>query len=192
MHACCSLLLVAVADARGLIHESRGTQKIQTPQRFYRFPLRFQKHARCQFSRSNSRLAHNLKSHPPRPRSTLVRLLFLALPTLSTQLHSTHLYGIALAPLKTSLTMSTLADPQNPQKLNFPGPIGTKRRRMRSGGGVSTATNNAPKQFDEVENISEQKTTQTSKCKGATTIPIFLKSKLLFVAPPRFTGSSIL
>ena len=73
--------------------------------------------------------------------------------------------------------MSTLADPQAPGKLNFPGPIGTKRRRMRSGGNVSTLTNNAPKSLDEVENISEQKTTQTSKCKGATTIPIFLKSK---------------
>ena len=56
---------------------------------------------------------------------------------------------------------------------NFPGPIGTKRRRMRSGGNVSTVTNKIPK----VENISEEKTTQTSKCKGATTIPIFLKSK---------------
>lgn len=74
--------------------------------------------------------------------------------------------------------MSTLANPQVPGKIsNFPGPIGTKRRRMRSGGNVSTATNNAPKQFDEAENISDQKTTQTSKCKGATTIPIFLKSE---------------
>ena len=77
--------------------------------------------------------------------------------------------------------MSMVADHQTP-KLNFPGPIGTKRRRMRSGGNVSTASHNTPKQFDEVENISEQKVTQTSKCKGATTIPIFLKSKSLIDA----------
>ena len=70
-----------------------------------------------------------------------------------------------------------LADPHTPGKLNFPGPIGTKRRRMRSGGNVSTGSNNTSKRLDEVENISEQTTTQTSKCKGATTIPIFLKSK---------------
>ena len=71
--------------------------------------------------------------------------------------------------------MASLAEYPSPPKVNFPGPIGTKRRRMRSGGNVSTVTNNAPK----VENISEQKTTQTSKCKGATTIPIFLKSKFI-------------
>ena len=69
--------------------------------------------------------------------------------------------------------MASLADIPSPPKVNFPGPIGTKRRRMRSGGNVSTLTNNSPKPM----NISEEKTTQTSKCKGATTIPIFLKSK---------------
>jgi methyl coenzyme M reductase subunit C-like uncharacterized protein (methanogenesis marker protein 7) len=69
-----------------------------------------------------------------------------------------------------------MASPEapTPGKVNFPGPIGTKRRRMRSGGNVSTLSNDAPV----LENISEEKTTQTSKCKGATTIPIFLKSKL--------------
>lgn len=39
---------------------------------------------------------------------------------------------------------------------------------MRSGGGVSTLTNNTPK---------EQEQKKDGKCKGATTIPIFLKSK---------------
>jgi hypothetical protein len=89
--------------------------------------------------------------------------------------------------------------------LNFPGPLSTKRRRMRSGGGATntgvvtsngnatTTTELAPSEttlpptlaasqseasmMNDDENISEQKTTQTSKCKGATTIPIFLKSK---------------
>jgi hypothetical protein len=80
------------------------------------------------------------------------------------------------------INMASLADPQNPAgKFNFPGPLGSKRRRMRSGGNVSTQTNNAPRgdPANPIENISEQKTTQTSKCKGATTIPIFLKSKLV-------------
>lgn len=78
-------------------------------------------------------------------------------------------------------------------KVNFPGPIGTKRRRMRSGGNVSTVTNNgvpstvtttnassAASTSKPEENVSEEKTTQTSKCKGATTIPIFLKSKCCY------------
>ena len=87
--------------------------------------------------------------------------------------------------------------------LNFPGPLSTKRRRMRSGGGATSTgvvanTGNATAVTEQVplepmlsaaqseasiinneENISEQKTTQTSKCKGATTIPIFLKSKFI-------------
>lgn len=63
-------------------------------------------------------------------------------------------------------------------KMNFPGPVGAKRRRMRSGGNASTITNNSstPSTNKSEENISESKTAQTSKCKGATTIPIFLKS----------------
>ena len=68
--------------------------------------------------------------------------------------------------------MATVIDPT---KMNFPGPLGSKRRRMRSGGNVSSQKNNVPPQ--DVENVSEQKTTQTSNCKGASTIPIFLKSK---------------
>lgn len=79
---------------------------------------------------------------------------------------------------------------------NFPGPVGTKRRRMRSGGNVSNLTNNASAvpsstldldELDEFQHDSEhtvtlaeaddvgEKVVQTSKCKGATTIPIFLK-----------------
>jgi hypothetical protein len=53
--------------------------------------------------------------------------------------------------------------------INFPNQLGSaKRRRMRSGGGVSTATNNTPK---------DQEKKPDSKCKGGQTIPIFLKSK---------------
>lgn len=59
----------------------------------------------------------------------------------------------------------------------FPGPIGTKRRRMRSGGNVSTLSNNEPLvTLSEADDVGE-KIVQTSKCKGTTTIPIFLKSK---------------
>jgi len=73
--------------------------------------------------------------------------------------------------------MSTVAAP----KLNFPGPIGTKRRRMRSGGNVSTITNNAPAQAslapsledDDEDDMNDSKA--GGKCKGVTTIPIFLK-----------------
>jgi hypothetical protein len=86
--------------------------------------------------------------------------------------------------------------------LKFPGPLSTKRRRMRSGGNVSVTISGSTEPFhhnninsttapdddislppedDEGENISEQKTTQTSKCKNSTTIPIFLKSKLVCV-----------
>lgn len=76
-------------------------------------------------------------------------------------------------------TMATTADPVPTGKFNFPGPIGTKRRRMRSGGNVSTATNNVPKKGSSIldDDDDDPKTAQTSKCKGATTIPIFLKSK---------------
>ena len=56
-------------------------------------------------------------------------------------------------------------------KIDFPNMLGPKRRRMRSGGNVSTATNNVP------TSISEEKTAETSRCKGVSTIPIFLKSK---------------
>jgi hypothetical protein len=81
---------------------------------------------------------------------------------------------------------TTLAGPQ-PEKINFAGMVGPKRRRMRSGGNVSTLTNNAPKGgVDTIEEDEDdrdgddgddEKTSQTSKCKGSTTIPIFLKSE---------------
>jgi hypothetical protein len=50
---------------------------------------------------------------------------------------------------------------------------------MRSGGNFSTMSNNTlkSKSVDDDDDDGEGKTTQTSKCKGATTIPIFLKSK---------------
>mmetsp|Transcript_22500 Transcript_22500/g.51879 ORF Transcript_22500/g.51879 Transcript_22500/m.51879 type:complete len:80 (-) Transcript_22500:1279-1518(-) len=57
-------------------------------------------------------------------------------------------------------------------QIKFPNMLGTKRRRMRSGGNVSTATNNTPKSADD---FTDDKTAETSRCKGATTIPIFLK-----------------
>ena len=73
---------------------------------------------------------------------------------------------------------STMTHPGPPGKINFAGMVGAKRRRMRSGGNVSTLTNNGTKPADTptIEE-DEEKTAQTSKCKGATTIPIFLKSK---------------
>jgi hypothetical protein len=90
---------------------------------------------------------------------------------------------------------SVLPPPPN-GKINFAGMVGPKRRRMRSGGNVSTLTNNSTKSsninnYDEedddddaiqmdtsiMEDGDTEKTAQTSKCKGATTIPIFLKSE---------------
>lgn len=72
--------------------------------------------------------------------------------------------------------MTSQVAPPQPGKINFAGMVGAKRRRMRSGGNVSTLTNNAAKDTG-VNGMDEEKTAQTSKCKGATTIPIFLKSK---------------
>jgi hypothetical protein len=78
-----------------------------------------------------------------------------------------------------SVAYCIMATPSAP-KFGFPGPIGTKRRRMRSGGGVSTLTNNMPRTLDDVDtdSISEK----GGKSKGSTSIPIFLKSELLFIA----------
>ena len=46
---------------------------------------------------------------------------------------------------------------------------------------MSTLTNNTPKNVTlaEADDVGEQ-VVQTSKCKGATTIPIFLKSKFCY------------
>jgi hypothetical protein len=73
-----------------------------------------------------------------------------------------------------------------PGKINFAGMVGAKRRRMRSGGNVSTLTNNTPKPGPEMdpsdmEDDDDERTATTSKCKQANTIPIFLKSKRRFV-----------
>eukprot|EP00934_Nitzschia_sp_Nitz4_P004660 Nitzschia sp. Nitz4//scaffold2_size372955//256108//257823//NITZ4_000450-RA/size372955-processed-gene-0.440-mRNA-1//1//CDS//3329546859//4650//frame0 len=84
--------------------------------------------------------------------------------------------------------------PVQPARINFAGMVGAKRRRMRSGGNVSTLTNNSSnnnagnmnpprsepdpaimEDDDDDDNDDDEKTAQTSKCKGATTIPIFLK-----------------
>lgn len=73
-----------------------------------------------------------------------------------------------------NLTMATALDQAAAPKLNFPGPIGTKRRRMRSGGNVSSRPSSSSPTPSEMDD-PEEKTAQTSKCKGATTIPIFLK-----------------
>jgi len=62
-------------------------------------------------------------------------------------------------------------------RVDFSNMVGPKRRRMRSGGNVSTITNNTPKEIQSSmpTSIDDEKTVQTSKCKGSTTIPIFLK-----------------
>jgi hypothetical protein len=63
----------------------------------------------------------------------------------------------------------------------FSGIGGAKRRRLRSGGTLdnSEASVNGMSMGnpDIMEEGDTEKTAQTSKCKGATTIPIFLKSK---------------
>eukprot|EP00536_Pseudo-nitzschia_multiseries_P000891 jgi/Psemu1/321823/estExt_fgenesh1_pg.C_110032 len=64
-------------------------------------------------------------------------------------------------------------------RVDLSGMVGPKRRRMRSGGNVSTLSNNSPKEMSTANThssiIDDEKTAQTSKCKGSTTIPIFLK-----------------
>lgn len=68
-----------------------------------------------------------------------------------------------------------------PPRVEFSGMVGPKRRRLKSGGNVSTLTNNASKEAMPSTNahlssgIDDEATVQTSKCKGSNTIPIFLK-----------------
>ena len=80
-----------------------------------------------------------------------------------------------------------------PPPTSFSGLVGAKRRRMRSGGNVSTlppsSSSSAPASKTGLNGSAaelgaepspmdpDEKVAQTSKCKGATTIPIFLKSK---------------
>jgi len=66
---------------------------------------------------------------------------------------------------------------------------------MRSGGNVSTITNNSPKEMQSSTShmppsIDDEKTVQTSKCKGSTTIPIFLKKtyKMIESSPPEIAA----
>jgi len=64
---------------------------------------------------------------------------------------------------------------------------------MRSGGNVSTISNNTPKEMQSSSmpnGIDEEKTVQTSKCKGSTTIPIFLKKtyKMIESSPPEIAA----
>jgi hypothetical protein len=70
---------------------------------------------------------------------------------------------------------STMApNPQNPT-INFPNHLkGSKRRRMRSGGNVAVHTKSEPKGS---EDSMDEKPESSAKCKGATAIPIFLKSE---------------
>jgi hypothetical protein len=51
------------------------------------------------------------------------------------------------------------------------------------------SSSSPPPEGDEEENVSEQKTTQTSKCKNATTIPIFLKSEYRQWRPKDFSDT---
>jgi len=71
-------------------------------------------------------------------------------------------------------------------KINFPNMLGTKRRRMRSGGNSSTATNNTTKKSCQ----DDEKTAETSRCKGANTIPIFLKKtyKMIDTCDPKIAS----
>lgn len=63
-----------------------------------------------------------------------------------------------------------------PSRVDFSKLVGPKRRRMRSGGNVSTLSNNALPKEVMSSSKDDETTVQTSKCKGTTTIPIFLKS----------------
>jgi len=65
---------------------------------------------------------------------------------------------------------------------------------MRSGGNVSTLNNNTAKETPPTNLLStganDEKTAQTSKCKGSTTIPIFLKKtyRMLESSPPEIAA----
>lgn len=85
-----------------------------------------------------------------------------------------------------------MATTTSPPKIGgFPGPLGTKRRRMRSGGNVSTMSNNSPKSAGMDEDDPKP---PSAKCK-ATSIPIFLKSKWygswIFLALERQVASRV-
>ena len=48
-------------------------------------------------------------------------------------------------------------------------------------GNAKPNSSDEPKQQPNAVEEDEEKTVQTSKCKGATTIPIFLKSKFVYI-----------
>jgi len=72
----------------------------------------------------------------------------------------------------------TTASPKS-EKIGLPGMVGAKRKRTSSGGNVSPSSDKAPKssspQAAGTMKHGEEKKAQGAKCKGATTIPIFLK-----------------
>jgi hypothetical protein len=85
-----------------------------------------------------------------------------------------------------------------PPKSPFAAMVGAKRRRMRSGGNVSTLANNSKKDEPDLSDMDmdddddeEEKTAQTSKCKGSTTIPIFLKSKFNLLENSSFRPTAL-
>ena len=81
--------------------------------------------------------------------------------------------------------MTSNAAAAQPGKINFKGMVGAKRRRMS--GGSSKASDS---QTDlGMDNDDDEKTTQTCKCKGATTIPIFLKSEYPLLEPKKAVRS---
>jgi len=91
--------------------------------------------------------------------------------------------------------MATIPPPVGSDgKINFPNMLGTKRRRMRSGGNVSTVTNNVPKPVTTSADDGDEKVADTSRCKGATTIPIFLKKtyKMIETCDPNIASWYVL
>jgi len=83
--------------------------------------------------------------------------------------------------------MATTVDLTPPGKFSLFSTVGAKRRRIHSAAPVPTTSMNTWNQNEqngspppllveeESSDMSEEKTRQTSKCKGATPIPIFLK-----------------
>ena len=81
---------------------------------------------------------------------------------------------VVLLPKAKKRHLTSLEVSPTPGKIKFVEMVGAKRRRM-SGGNSSKASDSQNELGMETED--DEKTTQTSKCKGATTIPIFLKSE---------------
>ena len=92
---------------------------------------------------------------------------------------------VTAQPVYPNLSSTTMSSTIVPPPKNFSGIVGAKRRRLRSGGNVPNLNNKTPEAALPngggasviMEEGDTEKTAQTSKCKGATTIPIFLKSE---------------